>query len=144
MKVLFVCTGNTCRSPMAEVIFNEVYRNRHTSESRGLHARAGELISSAALTILNREYGYQELRSSQKLGQNDIAEADIIITMTEGQKKELAHEYGNEKLFTLKELAHETGDVMDPYGQEELEYVRTFSEIRELITKIDLFKEEEN
>lgn len=144
MKVLFVCTGNTCRSPMAEIIFNEVYRNRHTSQSRGLHARAGELISPEALTILNREYGYQELRASQRLGQNDIAEADVIITMTEGQKLEIAHTYGNEKLYTLKELAHETGDVMDPYGQEELEYVRTFSEIRELITKIDLFKEEDN
>lgn len=144
MKVLFVCTGNTCRSPMAEVIFNEVYRSRHTSESRGLHARAGELISPEALTILNREYGYQELRVAQKLGQNDIVEADVIITMTQAQKMEIAHEYGNDKLYTLKELAHETGDVMDPYGQEELEYARTFSEIRELITNIALFKEEDN
>jgi protein-tyrosine phosphatase len=129
---------------MAEVIFNEVYRNRHVSVSRGLHARAGELISPEALTILNREYGYSELRESQKLGQNDIAEADVIITMTEGQKMEVAHRYGNDKLYTLKELAHETGDVMDPYGHDEPEYVRTFSEIRELITKIDLFKEDDN
>ncbi|HSP47126.1 MAG TPA: low molecular weight protein arginine phosphatase [Clostridiaceae bacterium] len=144
MKVLFVCTGNTCRSPMAEVIFNEVYRNRHTSESRGLHARAGDIISPEALIILNREYGYSEHRESQKLGQNDIVEADVIITMTEGQKLEIAHQYGNDKLYTLKELAHETGDVMDPYGQDELEYVRTFSEIRELITKIELFKEDDN
>lgn len=143
MKVLFVCTGNTCRSPMAEVIFNEVYRNRHTSVSRGLHARAGDIISPEALTILKREYGYKEQRAAQKLGQNDIAEADVIITMTEGQKMEVAHEYGNVKLYTLKELAHETGDVMDPYGQEELEYARTFSEIRELITKIELFKEDD-
>lgn len=141
MKVLFVCTGNTCRSPMAEVIFNEMYKNHH-AESRGLHARHGDRIEANALSVLKREYGFDEKRKALQVTLSDINEADLVIAMTEAHKRELTGIYGMDKVKTLKELAGSRGDILDPYGMDEYVYRRVFSEIRELLEQIRLFREE--
>jgi len=139
MEVLFICTGNTCRSPMAEVIFNETYKKAH-AESRGLFVRRGSIITKEAKEVLNREYGYIEDREAEELNDEDVAKADYIITMTESQKNEVVRHFGNEKVFTIKEIAGETGDIDDPYGMDLDEYVKTFSEIRKLIQKVEEFE----
>ncbi|WP_209460711.1 low molecular weight protein arginine phosphatase [Youngiibacter multivorans] len=141
MKVLFVCTGNTCRSPMAEVIFNEMYKNHH-AESRGLHTRHGDRIEANALRVLKREYGFDENRIAEQVTYSDINEADIVIAMTEAHKRELSGLYGMDNVRTLKELAGSKGDIIDPYGMDEFVYRRVFSEIRELLERIRLFREE--
>lgn len=141
MKVLFVCTGNTCRSPMAEVIFNEMYKNHH-AESRGLHVRHGDRIESNALKVLKREYGFDEVRNAEQITISDVHEADLIITMTEAHKRELSRLYGMDKVKTIRELAGSKGDILDPYGMDEFVYRRVFSEIRGLLEQIGLFKEE--
>ena len=139
MDILFICTGNTCRSPMAEVIFNETYKKAKASSS-GLHIHRGSVISPLAKSILSREYGYNEDREAEELLDIDVASADFIITMTQAQKKEVARRYGGENVYTLKEMAGEEGDIMDPYGMDEDTYIKTFREIRELIQKTDKFE----
>ena len=139
MTVLFVCTGNTCRSPMAEVIFNETYKKAN-AVSRGLFVHRGSTLSYEAKNVLAREYGVIVERDAEELRELDISEADYIITMTEAQKREIKRRYGGDRVFTLKELAGESGDVMDPYGMSERYYVETFSEIRRLIQNISDFE----
>lgn len=139
MDILFICTGNTCRSPMAEVIFNETYKKAKAS-SRGLHIHRGSVISPLTKSILSREYGYNEDREAEELLDIDVASADFIITMTQAQKKEVTRRYGGENVYTLKEMAGEEGDIMDPYGMDEDSYIKTFREIRELIQKTAKFE----
>jgi len=124
---------------MAEVIFNETYKKAH-AESRGLFVRRGSIITKEAKEVLNREYGYTENREAEELKDEDVAKADYIITMTESQKNEVVRHFGNEKVFTIKEIAGETGDIDDPYGMDLDEYVMTFSEIRKLIQKVEEFE----
>jgi len=119
---------------MAEVIFNETYLKAEAA-SRGLFIQRGSTISTEAREILKREYGYDQDREAEELMDLDLAEAEYVITMTEAQKRR----YGGERVYTLKELAGESGDVMDPYGMNEEIYLRTFSEIRRLIHKIKQF-----
>lgn len=139
MNVLFVCTGNTCRSPMAEVIFNETYK-KAKAVSRGLFVHRGSTLSPEAKNVLAREYGVIIERDAEELREFDISEADYIITMTEAQRREIKRHYGGDRVFTLKELAGESGDVIDPYGMSEQHYVETFSEIRRLIQNIPDFE----
>ena len=89
---------------------------------------------------MNREYGYHEDREAEELLDLDMGSADLIITMTEAQKQEVKRRYGGEKVFTLKEMAGEKGDIMDPYGMDEQVYAETFREIRKLIQKIPQFE----
>ncbi len=138
MNILFVCTGNTCRSPMAEIIFNETFQKARAS-SRGLFIHRGSFISPLTKAILNREYGFNEDREAEELLDIDMGSADYIITMTEAQKQEIKRRYGGEKVYTLKEMAGEKGDIMDPYGMDEEMYAETFREIRKLIQKIPEF-----
>ncbi len=139
MEILFICTGNTCRSPMAEVIFNETYKNAKAT-SRGLYIHRGSVISPLSKSILNREYGFNEDREAEELLDIDVASADLIITMTEAQKNEVTRRYGGDNVYTLREIAGEEGDIMDPYGMDEETYIETFREIRELIQKTDKFE----
>ena len=56
VKVCFICSGNTCRSPMAQAVLNQLGFGRYEASSAGLSAVTGELISQNAVTAL-REYG---------------------------------------------------------------------------------------
>lgn len=139
MNVLFICTGNTCRSPMAEVIFNETY-SKAKAQSRGLYIQRGSKISKHAHEILKREYGYDTHRDAEPLMELDVADVDYIITMTEVQKRMVQHRYGNVGVYTLREMAGKSGDIMDPYGLDEEAYLETFRQIRELVLNIKDFE----
>ena len=146
-RLIFVCTGNTCRSPMAEVLFRASYDADDIEVfSRGLVVLFPEPCNPKAdLVVKNHNLSLEEhiATQRQKSGVNDET---LVLCMTFSQKLKLMEEYGLEaNLYTIKEYAGEEGDVLDPYGQTMLEYEECFMELSRLMKKtvIRLNKTEE-
>lgn len=117
MKVLFVCTGNICRSPMAEIIFRNICvtngRNDIQVSGAGTFAEY-EMTENAfkALEICGELLPSERLKATQFVMQM-IDEYDHVICMTEKHADFVGRQYINVK--TLHEFAN-CGDIFDPYG----------------------------
>ncbi|MBY6272092.1 MAG: low molecular weight protein arginine phosphatase [Caldibacillus debilis] len=134
-KVLFVCTGNTCRSPMAEAILNHMGVEGIEARSAGIFAVPGMEISENAREVL-KENDMEFAHVSKPLTEREIEWADLILAMTKAHKAELMRKYphAKEKIYTIKEYATgEEGDVPDPYGGPLETYRETFSVLKEFI-----------
>jgi protein-tyrosine-phosphatase len=107
MRILFVCTGNTCRSPMAEKMLKKIASDRGIqveAKSAGLFASAGSAASKYAAAILERK-GITEEHVSQPVTDELLEWADLILTMTQSHKNTLIQQFPEfeEKVHTLKE-----------------------------------------
>ena len=134
MKVLFVCTGNTCRSPMAKVLYNLI-TGTEDADSRGLYVNFPTGASPNAKKAVE-EYGADlESHITQQINMQDVRNSDVIITMTKAHKEALIGAGVKDKVVTLYEFALEEGDVSDPFGGSEEIYKKTCDEIYRLIKK---------
>ncbi|MBM7551774.1 low molecular weight protein arginine phosphatase [Thalassobacillus pellis] len=103
MKVLFVCTGNTCRSPMAEALLKHLGNNVEV-RSAGIFAGKGSPMSEGTRQVLE-EQSIAFDHHSQPVTPELVEWADIILTMSEQHKQTLIMQDENcrDKCFTLKE-----------------------------------------
>ncbi|MDE7087190.1 MAG: hypothetical protein K2O67_03255, partial [Clostridia bacterium] len=113
-KILFVCTGNTCRSPMAEAILRTEIKKRKIKwwdvASAGLHASTGSPMSeNSRLALEEIGINYSDFKSRQ-LTQKLISSSTLVVTMTEEQMQ-LLDDCGN-----VRSVRDMCGfDIPDPF-----------------------------
>ena len=124
-RILFVCTGNTCRSPMAELIMKNKLKLAGVKNVRvssaGIYATDGEKISANSALALKQLGIKSGAFKSKKLTMQMLKKSDYVICMTAEHKSALD---GLGNVMTLSEI---TGlpDVPDPYGCDLNTYIRT-------------------
>lgn len=104
-NILFVCTGNTCRSPLAEALFRFKNKDkRFQAKSAGIYASDGMPMSHGSKTALSKR-GIKESHQSKQVTEDLLNWADLVLTMTISHKKNLIQMYPNmvDKVFALKE-----------------------------------------
>lgn len=135
VKLLFICTGNTCRSPMAEGLARKILGDTVQVSSAGLEAWAGENASPYALEVLTERSIDLSAHRARKISKELMAEADWIIPMTRAQEeglKRLFPQYAH-KLRRLGDWGENKRDVQDPWGGSLASYRQTAGEIEKLL-----------
>ncbi len=115
MNVLFVCTGNTCRSPMAEALARKMGEEKHIklmADSAGIYADAGDAASREAVEVLREKYGIDlSSHRSKPLTLERIEWADLVVGITENHARLICQAFGGEgKTVSMPQ------DVGDPFG----------------------------
>jgi protein-tyrosine-phosphatase len=139
--ILFVCTGNTCRSPMAAAIFNNFRKesNWHAL-SGGLSALNGEKPSEKAVAALKTDFDLDiSSYRSRSLTGEFLQKPELILTMTKIQKDMMRQQWPElqDRIMTIGEMADEPSvQVADPFGQSLVIYRAVAATLAGLIGKI--------
>jgi len=138
MKVLFVCTGNTCRSPAAEKMFSAAFPSAET-RSRGTEVYRNNHITPQVGNFLKKNgLDFSEHRAAL-VAEEDIDWADYIFVMEERQFSALADRYPQScrKMYAIKDFCYgENGDVDDPIGRSDSFYERVMEELKACVAVI--------
>ena len=136
MKVLFVCTGNTCRSPMAAAVFNELCCERGiapTAKSAGLFANGGEKASDNAIAAC-REKGIDiSAHKASRLTLDMLDESDVIVPLAASHEQILRSATGDKY---ADKICFIPPGVSDPFGGDIEVYRKCLGEIEVLCRKI--------
>jgi len=144
---LFVCTGNTCRSPMAEGLFRHLLAKKlgcsedeladrgYIVASAGVAAMLGSGPAPQAAEVLRRRQIDLTLHESRPLTDRLIQQADRIFTMTRGHREAILNEYP-EAAERVQVLSRDGRDVSDPFGSDVDVYEHCADEIESHLLQI--------
>lgn len=133
MRILFVCSGNTCRSCMAEAVFNKLLDNSDIfSSSAGVSAVIGSKTTKYASMLVKEGIGIDiSGRKAVQVSDELLKTADLVLVMTNYIKDVLIHKfpYFEDKIFTLNDYVGLSGDIVDPYGGDLMIYRKSYKQI---------------
>lgn len=144
MKVVMVCTGNTCRSPLAEVIALDKMKKDSFFEgaqvaSCGTHAMSGDEASHYSQVVAKNHCLDLSHHRSKPLSVYHLIEADYVFTMTHEQAELLKLRFPDfeQKILPL----NEEKSISDPYGGDKALYEATYQEIDKAVdTRLEKIK----
>lgn len=139
LKILFVCTGNTCRSPMAEYLAKNIFAKNNLTvqtSSAGIAANISSPASENAI-ITMKNFGIDiSNHKSQLISQKLIDENDFIFAMTNAHKNFLLENFPSaaDKIFTLASFSDNPNyDIIDPFAGDIEIYKKCATEISVLV-----------
>jgi protein-tyrosine-phosphatase len=142
VNLLFVCSGNTCRSPLAEALARKVASRRGVQDlnvsSAGTNALEGVPATDEALLVgIERELDLTTHRSRQ-LTPGIVSEADLIFVMTPGHLEQVKQMGGRGKVHVIDEYASGASDkgIADPYGGDLDAYRETADALEENLERL--------
>ncbi|ADY57548.1 protein tyrosine phosphatase [Syntrophobotulus glycolicus DSM 8271] len=138
MNMLFVCTGNTCRSPMAAGLAGEIFPEEFSIGSAGLNAWEGSAASHHAVLVMEEEGIDLNDHCAAMITEGKLAWADWIVPMTSVQERQLKisfPEFGP-KIKRLGIWAGKDKDVSDPWGGSVEEYCFCREELKEMLKEM--------
>jgi protein-tyrosine-phosphatase len=142
MKILFICTGNLCRSPFAAEYLKKILKERNVKNvevySAGLYTIEGNTAEETA-NIVAQENGINlEKHRSQLLKPEDIQDADLIFVMERMHFEDIMSSYpeAEDKIKLLRSFARNGAiktDIADAYGFPLNNYRQCFKDIKESV-----------
>ncbi|MCE5342370.1 MAG: hypothetical protein LLF96_02120 [Eubacteriales bacterium] len=126
MDVLFVCSGNTCRSPIAQCLFNDLCRMRglpYRAESAGLYAREGDPPTDGAFMAMKKRGLSLAEHVARPVTSSLIRETRLVVPMEESLAEALRQRYSTAHIVAFHP------PVRDPYGGSLAVYSATADEL---------------
>jgi len=116
-KIVFICTGNTCRSPMAEGLLKHFSEGKNIEvSSRGLMVFSQIPANDSAILVMNEQGIDITKHISKPFDKDELEDNTLVLTMTRRHKTVLTQHGFNGDVYSIKEFIGEQGDVNDPYG----------------------------
>lgn len=136
-KVVFICTGNTCRSPMAEGLLKHFALDKSLEvSSRGLMVFSETPANDSAVYVM-KEQGIDIAKHvSKPFDKDELGDNTLVLTMTHRHKTVLTQHGFKGDVYSIKEFIGDEGDVNDPYGGDLDVYRSCAYELTDIIRKV--------